>query len=361
MNRILLVCCVLIGCAAPPAPQAPAAPRLSFGQLHARLSEAGGYFDSDNLISNESSYLHALDELRARGVKGGAYVGVGPDQSFSYIAEIQPAVAFLIDIRRDNMLQHLMFKSLFLRSRNRMEFLAGLTGTRINGDMAEWTDRPIEQILAVFDTAQRPVGELTRVSAQVLADASQSGIPLTEEDIGTIRRFHQEFHQFGTSIRYSSKGRPIRLSYPTLKELALQTDRNGKPGSYLSTEERWRLVRDMHRADRIILVTGDLAGAQALRAVGDYIREQGLQISAFYTSNVEQYLFQFGTFDSFAANTVTLPFAPHGVMIRSFFLRAGSHTFAVPGYMSVQLVQPASEFVERVRSVGYNSYFELVH
>jgi hypothetical protein len=34
------------------------------------------------------------------------------DQSFSYIAAIRPAVAFMIDIRRDNLLMHLMFKAL---------------------------------------------------------------------------------------------------------------------------------------------------------------------------------------------------------------------------------------------------------
>src|SRR5690349_21564383 len=92
-----------VGCARPapsPAPPAssqqpsaapaaaPAAPSL--GELVARLSEPGGDFNSDNLISNESSYLHVLGALRALGVRGGAYVGVGPDQNFSYIAAIRP-------------------------------------------------------------------------------------------------------------------------------------------------------------------------------------------------------------------------------------------------------------------------------
>src|SRR5688572_26443298 len=84
---------------APPLPSRPPEPPIS--ELYARLSEQGGYFDSDNLISNETSYLHALDDLRAKGVRGGAYIGVGPDQSFSYIAEIKPELEFSIDIRRD--------------------------------------------------------------------------------------------------------------------------------------------------------------------------------------------------------------------------------------------------------------------
>ena len=108
------------GCASAPVAEAPAAvqevqlrPAFNLGEVYKRLSEQAGYFDSDNLISNETSYLHALDDLRAMNVKGGAYIGVGPDQSFSYIAEIKPAIAVMIDIRRDAMLQHQIFRSQF--------------------------------------------------------------------------------------------------------------------------------------------------------------------------------------------------------------------------------------------------------
>ena len=46
-------------------------------------------------------------------MRGGAYIGVGPDQNFSYIAAIRPDVVFIVDVRRDNLLLHLLFKSLF--------------------------------------------------------------------------------------------------------------------------------------------------------------------------------------------------------------------------------------------------------
>jgi hypothetical protein len=346
------------GCAAP-APKAPPVPaQPSFADLFNRLSEPGGYFDSDNLISNETSYLHALDLLRARMVRGGAYIGVGPDQNFSYIAEIKPEVAFMIDIRRDNMLQHLMFRSLFQRSRNRMEYLAGLTGAQV-ANVVSWTGKPIEQIAAVLDTAQRTHSEFTRWSTIVIQDALATGIALTADDLATLQRFHLEFHQLGLNIRYSSKNRPTRLAYPTLGQLILERDRTGALGSYLATEERWRVVQDMHKRDRILFVTGDLAGPHALRAIGTYITQLGLRVTAFYTSNVEQYLFQYGSFERFAANTVLLPFADNGVIIRSFFNRGGGHPAAVPGHISVQLVQPAAEFVSRSSLGGYTSYFEL--
>ena len=69
-----------------------------------------------------------MPDLKKRGVRGGAYVGVGPDQNFSYIAAIRPDVAFIVDVRRDNLLLHLLFKSLFTLARTRVEYLALLLG-----------------------------------------------------------------------------------------------------------------------------------------------------------------------------------------------------------------------------------------
>jgi hypothetical protein len=85
----------------------------SFAGVIARLSEGGGYFDSDNIISNEASYSDC-QPAHEGGVRGGVYIGVGPDQNFSYIALIRPRVAFMLDVRRDNMLEHLLFKSIFV-------------------------------------------------------------------------------------------------------------------------------------------------------------------------------------------------------------------------------------------------------
>src|SRR5262245_52962726 len=75
----------------------------------ARFSEKEGSFDTDNLISNERDYLRVIPALVAGRVVGGVYLGVGPDQNFSYIARIRPTRAYIVDIRRDNLLLHLLF------------------------------------------------------------------------------------------------------------------------------------------------------------------------------------------------------------------------------------------------------------
>ena len=118
----LVAAILLAGCDADAAPgqQAVRAPVLRpadalsdsvFAALHARISEDGGYFDTDNLISNESGYLNVQGALRSMVGTGGAYVGVGPDQSFSYVATLKPDLVFITDVRRDNALHHLLLKN----------------------------------------------------------------------------------------------------------------------------------------------------------------------------------------------------------------------------------------------------------
>jgi hypothetical protein len=48
--------------------------------------------------------------LTRRVAAGGTYLGVGPEQNFTYIAALRPKMALIIDIRREMMLQHLMYK-----------------------------------------------------------------------------------------------------------------------------------------------------------------------------------------------------------------------------------------------------------
>src|SRR5438067_4986030 len=95
-----------------------------FGRYIDEWSEPEGYFDSDNFISNETSYLHVIPDLRQRVKPGGIYLGVGPDQNLSYIVHTRPSLAIITDIRRQNMLQHLLFKALFVMSSNRVEYLS---------------------------------------------------------------------------------------------------------------------------------------------------------------------------------------------------------------------------------------------
>src|SRR5262245_49125438 len=95
-----------------------------YWKLISDFSEPSGYFQYDIVTSNETSYQYLLPELMRTPRPGGAYLGVGPEQNFTYIAALQPRIAFIIDIRRDMMLEHLMYKAIFEMSADRIEFVA---------------------------------------------------------------------------------------------------------------------------------------------------------------------------------------------------------------------------------------------
>ena len=103
-----------------------------FWSLIEQFSEPDGYFKSnsgspDNLLSNESM-ISTVAAALAGGVKpSGVYLGVGPEQNFTYIAAIRPGIAFITDIRRGNLHLHLLYKAIFEMSSDRAEFVARLS------------------------------------------------------------------------------------------------------------------------------------------------------------------------------------------------------------------------------------------
>ncbi len=74
-----------------------------------------------------------------------------------------------------------------------------------------------------------------------------------------------------------------------------ETDGRGEQRSYLASEENFRTLKQLERNNAIVPVVGNFAGPKALRAVGRYLNEHHATVSAFYTSNVEMYLFQQAT------------------------------------------------------------------
>lgn len=335
-------------------------PDTTFARLSLELSEPGGFFDTDNLISNETSYLHVLDALEARGVTGGAYIGVGPDQNFSYIARVRPRIAFVVDIRRDNVLQHLLFKALFELAGTRVEYLSLLHGVEPPDDPGAWVDRSISEIVAHVDGAESSEALRERTLARVDSAVSTFGMPLTLRDHQTLGRFHREFMRLGMSLRFTSHGRAPRPYYPTFRQLVVATDLSGEPGSYLARRVDYRFVREMQLRNLVVPVVGDLAGPHAVRAVGEEVRRLGEQVTAMYVSNVEFYLFRSGTFEAFAENVATLPVAEDGVLVRSYFPNfRGRHPHNVRGHFSTQSLQTLESFVEAARGRPYRSYWEL--
>ena len=365
---VLLVGLLAGGCTR----QEQAAPRLlersqrvtgladtAFARIIREFSEPSRFFDTDNLISNEATYLDVASTLDSLSLRGGAYIGVGPDQNFSYIARLRPEIAFLLDLRRDNLLELLWFKALFHLAPTRIEYLSLLFGRPAPDDPDTWASRPVEALLSAIEEVPPDQTRLARTRDRIERYLADLGVGLRSDDFATIARMHQTFIDQGPTLRFTTFGRPPRPCYPTYWDLLVARDLTGRQASYLATEEDFGWVRRLHERNLIIPVVGDLAGPYALRRIGTYLAGHALDVSAFYTSNVEFYLAQDGVLAPYLENLGSLPHGSASVIIRSIFdfrfVSPPSYP-AVPGSCSVQSLQRIAtllEFTARAGAVGY--------
>lgn len=104
---------------------------------------------------------------------------------------------------------------------------------------------------------------------------------------------------------------------PDYTALMEATDSAGVQRSYLATDANYQALRDVELRNLLVPVTGNFGGPKALRTVGAWVRAHGGTVTAFYTSNVEQYLFQNQLWFTFEASVATLPLDSTSTFIRS--------------------------------------------
>ncbi|MEJ2112119.1 MAG: hypothetical protein P8Z37_19890, partial [Acidobacteriota bacterium] len=205
------------------------------------FSEEGGYFFSDNFTSSEDSYLTIVDKLQELSVTGGAYIGVGPEQNFTYIAKIKPRIAFIVDIRRQAMIQHLMYKAIFHLAPSRAQFLSYLLSRPIPQGKAPDSGAPLDEILAFFDTI--PTDDKTySENLSLIRKTIQSDFkfPLSPQDTESLEYVYRNFHTDGFNVGFDTGDRQRRRGYsrfPNLRDLLGMRDLKGKQGSFMAARD----------------------------------------------------------------------------------------------------------------------------
>jgi hypothetical protein len=290
-----------------------------FWRLSSNLSEQDGNFRSDNLVSNELWLQHVIPDLIKTVEPGRAYVGVGPEQNFTYIAALKPAMAFIIDIRRGNLDLHLMYKALFELSADRAEFVSRLFSRKRPDGLTE--PSTAAAIFEAFKRVERSQALHDETLHAVREKVAKHGFALSENDWSGIEYALDAFSTFGSRINYLSTGTD---SYggsplPTYADLMTATDAGGIGHSYLNTEDNFRFTKDLETRNLVVPIVGDFVGPKAIRAVGGYLRDRGASVSAFYLSNVEMYLEREMTWGSFCRNVAALPLDGRSMFIRSAF------------------------------------------
>ena len=343
---VVLLSFVVAACASVPRAGDPAmrtAERLddsTFWQIMTRYSEPWGVFRSENFVSNETSLQWVIPELQRTVPAGRVYVGVAPDQNFTYIAALRPRIAFIVDIRHQNAVQHLLYKSLFEMSANREEFLATLFARPpLAGVTQHSTAQQLFDVLAnTRPDSVRYRGNLQRITDRLV---QVHHFALSDSEEVSLNCVYRAFFTQGPALTYnygSECRNPGQFGYrgrggtggggfagggfggmPSFLEMSMESDSAGGNFGYLASDETFRQVKDYEERNLIVPITGNFAGDKSLRAVGQWARDHGAVVGAFYVSNVEQYLFMQGDeAQRFYANVATLPTDASSTFIRSF-------------------------------------------
>ena len=332
-----------------------------FEQVSLAVSEAPGYFDTDNLISNEISYVHVIPKLKVVTREGGAYLGVGPDQNFTYIVHVQAAFAVIIDVRRDNLLQQLFFKQIIESSTDRWQYLSSLFGKTIPAGFPADAQADVTALIESFRSfSSDPT--LFEENFLEIWSAIRTRFPrLTrEEDRTTVHNMALAFFEENLQLRFRSHGRRPRPHYPTYEQLITEEDDRGGLNHYLNSESGFQFLKQIQSRNQVVPVIGDLAGPKAVRSVGEYLQRRGHRVSAFYVSNVESYLFQDGRFPVFIENLSHLPMDRDSVIIRSYFNYRRLHPQARPGYVVTSILQRLEGFLRLHEERPYRNCWDVV-
>ncbi|MEZ4293413.1 MAG: hypothetical protein R3B70_00430 [Polyangiaceae bacterium] len=337
----------------------PAAPDTSFAEMVNRLSEPDQHFFSDNYISNETSYLHVTGGLAKHAAQGGAYIGVGPEQNFSYIAMLKPKMAFIVDIRRENMVLHLLYKAAFQRASSRSHFLSLLIGRGYEAESEPGSGASIEEVVAHAEKVGADEKRFAAIHEELAKMIEEDfHFALDANDKKSLEVAHRAFFKGGLDLRFELEKKNGRL-YPKLREILGATDLEGHKSGFLASEEGFRVVQAMEKEHRIVPVVGDFAGDRAMPGVAATLREKGLNVSAFYVSNVEQYLFENNVWGKWAKNVAALPVDEKSVFIRAYLDQGKKHPREKKGHRTASVLQRMSDFNARQAKKPYTSWFEV--
>ena len=234
----------------------------TFWKMVVDFSEPEGFFRSDNFISNETTFQEVIPELRKRVSQNGVYLGVGPDQNFTYVAALRPRMAFIVDIRGQNMLEHIMYKAIIEMSDDRADFLSRLFSRPRPAGLDSST--PPGPMFEAFGRKARTEALFARNLQAVLNRlAKRHGFALSAEERRGIEYVYRAFFSEGPDLRYSYPRKVGARWFPNYAQLMTTPDQAGRNSSYVATEKNFRALR-----------------------------EHGAAVNYIYTSNVERYLFQ---------------------------------------------------------------------
>jgi hypothetical protein len=339
-------------------------------------SEPTGEFPSENFTSNENGFQKILPDLLNVAKQGGVYLGVGPEQNFTYIAALHPRIVFIVDIRRQNLLQHMFYKAAFELADNRADFLSLIFSRKRPVGLTDQST--VDELLIAFDRMS-PDDEIYAKNLEAIKNLllNKHKFGMSANDQALLEHVSEVFKYYGLRLNYGSTYPPSPRgngggNNANFITVMTATDPSGVERGFLASEANYRVLRELELKNLLIPVVGDFGGPQALRAVGQYLKDHGATVTAYYTSNVEQYLFNRGSgrgnlvvnggATKFYENVGTLPLDASSVFIRSGVTGASGNGRGGGNGMNNSQIAPIQATVNAYKAekiLGYNDIFYI--
>lgn len=196
---------------------------------------------------------------------GGAYVGVGGDQAYSFIAMARSEWAWVMDYDPRVVDHHKRMRAFILEAETPEQFIE------------LWSSASSKRALEVIERQHGDTEEHAKLRRGYLA---------------TRERLHVYFRE--------------------------QADDQGKVEGYgwLATPEHYAYVRRLYQQGRIMPIKGDLLGVESLRTVALAARALGVPVRVFYTSNAP---ISWGgqITDPYRDNVLGLPFDRRSIVLQT--------------------------------------------
>ena len=303
-----------------------------FWRFVTEFSEPNGPYPYENYVGNEVMLQRVIPAARKEIKPGGVYIGVGPEQNFTYAAALGAKMAFVVDIRRQNMLELMLYKALFEMTNNRADFVSQLFSRKRPPNLDAKTN--VSDLFAAYRAIVPNPTYQQEIIKTVKDTLAKYGFTMSAEDLRTIERVHAVFFRAGPSIDYTFESTQLppspAIGFPSFERMMIATDGDcgspclrsytsppapGRSWSFLATEENFQYVRSMQLKNLFVPLVGDFAGPGTIRKIGQYLKDHGASVSVFYASNVEYYLDQKQQ-QAFYANVLALPTEPSSVFLR---------------------------------------------
>ena len=221
------------------------------------------------LITNEPEQELWSPYLKNRG---GGYVGIGADQSYSLIGTAKSQWAWIFDYDPAVIRLHYVMRALFLEHDNRRDFVAALDPSELGATLAI-VERSLQPMIAT--------GRLSKDEPKTLEREMRMWM-------GGVRQRYQK-----------------RMTQP----------KEGKVGfDWLATPGHYQHVRRLYQQDRIVLRKGNLLTDVALPGIAESARALGVPVRVLYTSNADD---QWTITEQYRNNLRGLPFDELSIVLRT--------------------------------------------